>query len=97
MTASAASTARPKWAAIAWATKDSLFVEIPCKDGPPYICRFPRTQNGLGKALNVLEKHPETETRTLQREHPKVKRVGPVANPEAREKARAILKRMGLT
>ena len=47
-------TARPKAAAIAWATKTEIFVEIPCRDGPPYVCRYPKSTTGLASALNIL-------------------------------------------
>ena len=76
MNATAAITARPPRTAIAWATKDALFVEIPCKDGPPYIARYHRTAEGLALALNVLIASPDTGTRSIARDHPKVRYVG---------------------
>lgn len=54
-----AKTAKPANAAIAWATKDSIFVEIPSKVGPPYIARYKKTVQGLTAALNILIEHPQ--------------------------------------
>ena len=76
MSASFITTARPPKAAIAWATKDALFVEIPCKDGPPYVARYHRTAEGLALALNVLIEHEDRGTRSIARDHPKVRYVG---------------------
>ena len=71
-----ATTARPTKAAIAWATKDGIFVEVPHKDGPPLIVRYHRTAEGLALALNVLIEHEDRGTRSIARDHPKVRYVG---------------------
>ena len=83
-----APTARPKNAAIAWATRDGLFVEIPCVNGPPYIARYHRTAEGLALALNVLIEHEDRGTRSIARDHPKVKYVG-VPKPQFTDAQRA--------
>ena len=49
-----ATTARPRRAAIAWAYKNEVYCEIPCKAGPPYIIREKCTVNGLARVLSVL-------------------------------------------
>ena len=87
-------TARPPGTAIAWATKDGIFVEIPCKDGPPFIVRYHKTTLGLQQALNVLVENPEPASRQVQATHPKITR--PTANytDDQRAKARDILKRL---
>ena len=82
-----APSARPQWAAIAWATKDEIFVEIPCKDGPPYICRYAKSTIGLAAALNIMVKNPASEKPPKQ-ENPFVK-----FSPSMREVTREILKR----
>lgn len=103
MNAITAHSARPLGTAIAWATKTELFVEIPCKDGPPYICRYPKTANGLAQALNVLVENTKASTtyaiqdrtRTAKPTlaHPKVRREAPITESQ-REAARAVLKRL---
>lgn len=95
----AASTARPPRAAIAWATKDAIFVEIPCKDGPPFIVREHRTAEGLARALNILiENQDHTSAQAATRAHPKVRVVGKaVAVTEAeRTEVRGILRKLGI-
>ena len=51
-------------------------MEIPCKDGPPYVARYHRTAEGLALALNVLIEHEDRGTRSIARDHPKVRYVG---------------------
>lgn len=97
MTASSAPSGRPPSTAIAWATKDALFVEIPCRDGPPYITRYPRTADGLAKALNVLVKNESKGGTTILREHPKIAKNVKAFSEDQRERARAALKKVGIT
>ncbi len=54
-TDSLAPTFRPPWAYTVWAGDNDIFMEIPCKKGPPYISRFPKTEAGLGKALAIMK------------------------------------------
>lgn len=89
----------PPNAAVAWATKDEILVSIPQKSGPPYICRYHKTTNGLAQALNVLLEN-EAPKYSLERSkvqlEPFIKRE--VRYTEAmREKTREILKRRGIT
>ncbi len=99
MTASFALSARPPATAIAWATKDGLFVELPTKSGPPYICRYRRTVEGLAEALNILVEHSEASPRSVPTTHPAITRPpppsrAPWATEDQRAKARDILKRL---
>lgn len=104
MNATALSTARPPRAAIAWATRDNLFVEIPHKDPslPPYICRYPRTAVGLASALNILIEHAEATAnrplRDINANHPAIKHAKATvpATEDQREAARVLLRKMGL-
>ncbi len=102
MTATAATTARPPTAAIAWATKDALFVEMPTKDGPPFIVRYRKTIEGLCEALNILIEHQESAPRSVPRDHPKITRPpppskAPWASDTDRAKVQDILKRLKIT
>ena len=104
MTATALSTARPLRAAIAWATKDAIFVEIPCRDGPPYIARYRKTLEGLTAALNILIEHEDPAPRQIPAAHAKITKVPQGATSRAswatdaqREKAREVLKRLKIT
>src|SRR5690349_12373366 len=102
MTATYAPIARPPNTAIAWASKDSLYVEIPCRDGPPLVCRYRKSIEGLAAALNVLVEHDEQVHRTIQTSHPKITKVPPSpkvawATEEQRARARDILKRLKIT
>lgn len=102
MTDHVLTTARPPKAAIAWATPDAIFVEIPCAQPgqPPYIARYRKTVNGLTAALNILIEHEEPVHRSIQAKHPaiqksKVNRV-PWATEEQRAKVRELLIKRGI-
>lgn len=96
MTASFAPTARPPRAAIAWATRDGIFVEIPCKDGPPLIVRYHKTVDGLQQALNVIVDNPEPTRREVPRDHPAIKRPKAQFSDAEREGVREVLKKLGV-
>lgn len=104
MTATVLTTARPAGCAIAWATKDAIFVEIPCRAGPPYIVRYRKTLDGLTAALNILIEHEEPAHRPVPAAHPIAKRAPTGASARAawatdaqREKAREILRKLKIT
>lgn len=104
MTDHVLTTARPTSAAIAWATPDAIYVEIPCRDGPPYIARYRKTIDGLTAALNILIEHDDPAPRPQAIAHPAVKKVPQGATSRAswatedqRQKARDILKRLKIT
>lgn len=86
MTATFAISARPTGSAIAWCDSESIVVELPCTGGePPYITRYPKTPEGLRKALNVLLENPMP--RVLPNpDHPVIKR-GPAAERKVLESA----------
>lgn len=47
--------ARPAWAQVMWMDDHGdIFVELPCKNAPPYIQKFSGTEGGLSKALETL-------------------------------------------
>lgn len=91
-----ATTARPSRAAIAWATRDALFVELPCKDGPPYIARYRLTVEGLTSALNILLEAPDHTGAKPSAEtaHPRVRRPIATFTDDQRAAAREILKNL---
>ena len=101
MTDTFADTARPANAAIAWATKDAVFVELPSRAGPVYVVRYPRTAEGLANALNVLIDNPERpsngKARTVPAKHPAIRRPAVEFTESEREAARAALKKAGIT
>lgn len=103
MTATAAKTARPATAAIAWATADGIMIEYPVKNSPHnYIVRYPKTAEGLAQALNLLIENPAPNLTPLPN-HPAVqvaastkaarerKRPG---TEESRAKAAEVVRRM---
>ena len=102
MNATAASSARPPSAAIAWATKSELFVEIPSRIGPPLIVRYRKTIEGLAEALNILIEHAEAAPRSVPRTVPGLTKAPapsrtPWATEDQRAKARELLKRLKIT
>lgn len=86
-------TTRGTNSAIAWATKDGLYVEIPCKDGPPYVCRYRLTTEGLAAALNILIEH-EAATTTQITDHPKITRPLAKFTDANRQAALDVLRRL---
>ena len=92
-----APSARPPGCAIAWATKDGLYVEIPCKDGPPYIVRYHKTTKGLSEALNVMVKNEAKAPTYHATEHASVRRPIRDFSDDQRSSARAALKRLKIT
>lgn len=86
-------TTNPAPRAIAYATRDALFVEIPCKDGPPYTCRYHRTAEGLAAALNILIEH-EAATTTQITDHPKITRPLAKFTDANRQAALDVLRRL---
>lgn len=96
MSGSAAPSARPAGAAIAWATKDAIYVEIPCRTGPPYVARYHRTAEGLAAALNIICDKPEAKPRTIVADHPAIRRPKPVFDEADREKVREVLRGLKL-
>lgn len=93
MTAIAAKTGRPPSAAIAWATKDGIFVEFPTKAGPPYITRLPKTAQGLQTALNILIENPAPAPSRLNAPHPAVRKING-ASAATKNAAAEIVRRM---
>ena len=106
MSAHYLSSARPPHAVIAWVDDVAVYLELPCKDGPPYITKFPLTDNGLHKALNLMRQAYHDAQRptngkakpesTFAPRHPKVKSSKPEYSPEQREAARETLKKLKL-
>lgn len=94
----AAPSFRPPYAVIAWADDVAVYVELPRKP-IPYIMKFPLTEAGLSKALNVMRvRHRQEPTRygNYKLPEPAVTRPTPKFSDATRETARAILKKQGL-
>lgn len=90
-------TARPPKTAIAWATRDSLFCEIPCRDGAPYIVRYKLTVEGLQAALNILLDAPEATARPATvASHTAIRRPKVEFNDAERQGVRDIMKKLGV-
>jgi len=92
-------SARPAWAVTMWADDTAIYVELPVKGGPPYITKFPLTEGGLSKALNLLHTR-RVESHggfTHDPAHPNVtyawNRPG---TPAQRATAHALLKKSGI-
>lgn len=100
MSATAAPNFRPPHAVTMWCDDTRIFVELPAKEGPPYIIDFPLTEAGLSRAVNILKvekKKVGASGKYKAEPDPRIKRKVETHNEETREKARAILKKMGLT
>lgn len=98
MTASFLPSARPPKVAIAWATRDGLFCEIPCASGPPLIVRYRATPEGLAIALHVLLEAPDhSPAPKPTADHPFVHRPALTFNEGEREQVRGILKNLKIT
>ena len=102
MSATPALEARPPWAVTAWVDDVAIYIELPTVNGSPYVHKFAHTEGGLSKALNFMrQQHKSHQPQggyyivpdfPITRKGPEVK-----ATERARESARAVLKRLGLT
>lgn len=103
-------TARPPTCAIAWATKDAIFCEIPSKQGgAPFVIREKLSLSGLARALNVLTDHAEAPLirhENLNAGHTDIKKVDPAppgkakvsatwATDQQRAKTLEVLRKLG--
>lgn len=52
----AGKTSAPEWAVTAWVDDRYVYVELPVITGPNYVTKFPLTEAGLSKALNLMRK-----------------------------------------
>lgn len=105
MSAEYLSTGRPPWAVTAWVDDSYVYIELPCKDGPPYIEKHAFSESGLSKALGMMrdlyrKQRPKGGTYSLSR-HPKLiamdKSKGlPQASDSQRTIVRNILKKRGI-
>lgn len=103
MTAILAPHARPSWALFCWIDDSNIYVELPTTLGQPYITKFPLSEQGLSKALNLLRTRYD-EVPSAQRNYtipaikPTVTKAGkPAVQTDAqRDHALSILRKMGI-
>lgn len=98
MTDSIAATARPAWAVTAWATDNDIFIELSGVHGP-HISKFPLSEAGLSKALNLMRScHKKMASPLYQAPgvNPAYKPKGDF-NEQQRERAREVLRRLKIT
>lgn len=91
------STGRPAWAVTMWADDNFVYMELPVKDGPPYITKHSYSEGALGKALGMMrdihrKMNPPGGDFVIPK-HPRIK-ASPVGTAEQRQKAHEILKKM---
>lgn len=96
-----APSAKPAWAVVAWCDDRAIYIELPCKEGPPYIQKFDLTEGGLSKALHMMKDarkklaKPSEMASFSFTEHPKLKRNQTTeVSAETRAKARDVLRRL---
>lgn len=44
----------PAWAVTCWCDDSFVYVALPVKNAAPYIQKFPLTEGGMTKAINIL-------------------------------------------
>jgi hypothetical protein len=89
----------PPWAVTAWVDDRFVYVELPCKDGPPYITKHELSDGGLSRALRtMMDAHKALSPTSDFKPGPeaKIKRSVPQtkSSPEQRERARALLRKV---
>lgn len=100
MSAIAGTTAKPLWAVTAWVDDNAVYVELPTLTGPYYISKFPLTESGLSKALNLMRTiHRQAQPRggSYRFTQPNITRATPNFSEDQRQKARDVLKRLKIT
>jgi len=107
-----ATSAAPAWAIVTWVDDNFVYTQIPSTRGAaPFIQKYPLTSTGLGEALSLMreiyrEQNPpgkgydflsRTRPATLIAPQQKGKKGKPLAGTqEQRDKAAAILRKMGI-
>ena len=92
----------PPHAVTCWVDETAVYCAIPALSGPPLINRYPLTEAGLSKALDVLRKSRDLALRhgkaaPARKASPVVTKIEKVkADDATREQARAVLKKMGI-
>lgn len=91
---------RPPWAVTMWADDEAIYLEIPAKDGPPFIQRYLKTEGGLSKALALMvtthRKHqPKGGSYKIVNSFTRKSTINDFTQDQ-RETARAILRKHGL-
>lgn len=96
MSANFSTTARPSHAVTAWVDDVNVYVELACKNAPPYVMKFPLTDAGLSKALNLMREVHRKKGGSRQKDapHPLVQRKGDTFSQEQRDTAKAVLRRL---
>lgn len=97
MSAEYASSAKPRWAVTAWVDANNVFIEIPIKDKPPFISKYPLTTDGLSLALNQMKKFHTIEAGPPQFViPPRVAANNSKYSDDTRSKALAVLRKHGI-
>lgn len=91
-----AESARPRWAVTAWVDHNNIFIEIPIKDKPPFIVKFPLTAEGLGEALKKMRNYHVIEAGPAVYQIPPRLISEPVLVTNRKAMARAILRKHGI-
>lgn len=95
MTDTFATCAAPAWATTCWADDNAIYVQLPCKDGPPYVVKYAFTENGLSRALGLMrDLHRKQAEPYIPCDHPLVRKVGTPATTDQRTSARNVLRRL---
>jgi hypothetical protein len=50
----------PAWAVTCWCDDEFVYVALPVKNAAPYIQKFPLTEGGMTKAINILRVQRKT-------------------------------------
>jgi hypothetical protein len=90
---------RPPWAVTCWSDAGSIFVELPAAENRVYIMKFPHTEAGLSKVLNLLQKR-KAERPLNGAKAPKLlaepTKLRPKPTAEELATATAILRKLGM-
>ena len=87
-----APSGRPRWAVWSWVDHNNVFVEIPILGKPPFISKYPKTPDGLSRALADMMKYHTVECGTQTYIPPPRQLMVPASN-DTRAKALAILRK----
>ena len=97
-----APTFHPPYAVICWCDDNWIYVEVPCKEGPPLITKWELTDGGLSRALKLMRdsriKHVQiTGTHSFLQAEPKVYRKPGSFSEAQRKGAAELLRKLGVT
>ena len=82
----------PAWAVTCWCDDQFVYVALPVKNAAPLIQKFPLTEGGMTKAINILRVQRQTlsKGRVHKVSSPPITRYGPLKPLADKDRAKVL-------